>query len=156
MYFEHLVKINAPDTPALAFLSREALWRALWQRVEHPERFLPGLETCVILERDAAGLCRRLDFGNTCIHDRVRHLEGEWLRFEVAAADDHAGGTLTITLEEPEPGLLGLRFAYQTTLDLRGEQADYAEYIKAAYQDSDLETVRVIRRIAAEFNAPPA
>jgi hypothetical protein len=154
MYFEHLVQINDPENPALAFLSREAIWQGLWQRVENPQLFLPGLSACAILERDESGLARRLEFGHAHIHDRVSHLEGQWLRFDVEATDDHAGGSLTIALEEPEPGCLYLRFAYQTTLDVNGAGAEYAEYLKSAYQDSDLETARVVRLLGSHKNAP--
>ena len=149
MYFEHLVQINDPANPLLEFLSREQLWRGLWQRVENPMIFLPGLESCQILERTESGWLRQLDFGAARIRDRVTFAEQDWLRFDIEAGADHAGGSLVISLEEPEPGALFLRFAYQTTLNLEGPESQYMEYVRSAYRESDLETVRVIRLLLA-------
>jgi hypothetical protein len=148
MYFEHLVDLHDPEHLAPALLSRENAWRGLWQRVENPQLFLPGLSGCVILERGETWLVRRLDFGSARIFDRVSHTEGQWLRFDAEASTEHAGGSLIIRLEEPEPGHLFLRFSYQTTLDLQGPEARYAEYVESAYRESDLETARIIRRLA--------
>ncbi|WP_303784056.1 SRPBCC family protein [Azovibrio restrictus] len=150
MHFEHLVQINDPANPLLQFLSREQLWRGLWQRVENPMIFLPGLESCQILERAGSGWLRQLDFGAARIRDRVTFVEPEWLRFDIEAGAGHPGGSLVIHLEEPEPGALFLRFVYQTTLNLEGAERQYMEYVKSAYRESDLETVRVIRLLLAE------
>lgn len=147
MFFEHFVQINDPTNPDVPLLSRAEVWSGLWQRVEHPQLFLPGLTACAILAREGDCISRRLEFGNALIFDRVFHSEGEWLRFDVEAGEEHAGGVLVITLEEPEPGCLSLSFVYQTTLELSGADAEYAEYVKSAYRDSDLETVRVIRSL---------
>jgi len=154
MFFEHFVQINDSANPDVPLLSRAEVWHGLWQRVENPQLFLPGLTACAILTHDGDGILRRLEFGNAQIVDRVRHAEGEWLRFDVEAGEEHAGGALTITLEEPEPGHLNLSFVYQTTLELSGADAEYAEYVKSAYRDSDLETVRVIRLLASGNHQP--
>ena len=149
MRFEHLVQINDLNNPLQEFLNREQLWLGLWQRVEQPEIFLPGLDSSQILERGADGIRRRLDFGNAHIHDRVTYVEQAWLQFAIASGDGHAGGVLRITLEEPEPQALFLRFTYQTTLNQEGENGTYAEYVKSAYVESDLETVRVSRLLVS-------
>lgn len=39
---------------------------------------------------------------------------------------------------------------YQTTLNLEGAERQYMEYVKSAYRESDLKTVRVIRLLLAE------
>ncbi|GHU45457.1 hypothetical protein AGMMS50289_16730 [Betaproteobacteria bacterium] len=150
MRFEHLIQINDLNNPLQEFLNREQLWQGLWQRVEQPEIFLPGLDGCQILARSAEGIERRLDFGNTHIHDRVTFVAQEWLQFAIASGEAHAGGVLRITLEEPEPQALFLRFNYQTTLQQEGENAKYAEYVKSAYVASDLDTVRVIRLLVSK------
>jgi len=150
MYYEHLVQINDPANPLLEFLNREQLWWGLWQRVENPVIFLPGLESSSVLEQTEAALVRELDFGAARIRDRVTFVEQEWLRFDIEPGEGHGGGSLVITLEEPEPDALFLRFAYQTSLDLSGAEASYMEYVKSAYQESDLETVRVIRLLLSE------
>ena len=61
------------------------------------------------------------------------------------------GGSLTITIEEPESSFLFLRFAYQTTLATNpdSEERAYIEYVKSAYHQSDVDCVRLIRTLAA-------
>jgi len=150
--FEHLIQINDPLNPFLQPLSREQLWAGLMARVENPLPFLPGLESCEIIERSEAGLTRVLNFGQATIRDRVTSVAGEWVCFEVVPGPGHAGGSLTITIEEPSPNALFLRFAYRTSLPeaSNGEEMRYAEYVKSAYHESDLDTVRLIR----EMNVP--
>lgn len=150
MKFEHLIQINDPANPLLEFLSREQLWQGLWQRVENPMLFLPGLESCEILERQESSLLRVLDFGAARIRDRVSFSAQQWLRFDIEAGASHAGGALTIRVEEPQPLALFLRFTYETSLQEESEDGRYAEYVKSAYRESDLETVRVIRLLLAE------
>lgn len=151
MKFEHLVEINDPQNPMLPLLTRDQLWQGLMFRAEDATAFLPGLEACVILERGDCMLQRRLDFGQAAIEDCVTWSRYEWMCFEVAATGDHAGGTLTITIEEPEENHLFLRFAYATTLgeSANDEDAAYAEFVKSAYHESDIDTVRVIRTLLA-------
>ena len=151
MKFEHLIEINDPRNPMIPLLTRDQLWQGLMYRAEDAVPFLPGLEDCIILERGDCMLLRRLDFGKAAIEDRVTWSRFEWMGFEVARTDSHAGGTLTITIEEPEEDHLFLRFAYATTLGeiANDEDAAYAEFVKSAYHESDIETVRVIRTLLA-------
>lgn len=151
MNFEHLIQINDPHNPLIESLSREQVWTGLLHRVEDPVPFLPGLEACTILERTAAGLLRELDFGPSVIHDRVTLAPLHWVRFEIQPNEQHAGGSLTITIEEPEPGALFLRFAYTTSFasNPNSEDRAYVEYVKSAYQASDIDCVRLIRTLAA-------
>jgi hypothetical protein len=151
MKFEHLIQINDPQNPLIPPLSRQQVWRGLLSRVEDPVPFLPGLESCVIIERRADALLRQLDFGPTVIQDRVTLAEAHWVRFEIQASSAHPGGSLTITIEEPEPAFLFLRFAYRTTLASRPDSEDraYIEYVKSAYHQSDVDCVRRIRTLAA-------
>lgn len=151
MKFEHLIEINDPQNPMVPPLARAELWRGLMFRAEDATHFLPGLEACIILERGDCRIERRLDFGAAAIRDSVTWQHEDWMRFTVARTDTHAGGTLAITIEEPETNRLFLRFAYETTLgETPGdEDAAYAEYIKSAYRESDIETVRVIRALLA-------
>ena len=151
MKFEHLIQINDLQNPLLVPLNRDQVWFGLLQRVEDAVPFLPGLERCTVIERHADHLLRELDFGATKIHDRVTMVSGQWVRFEILANQEHAGGTLTITVEEPEPGALFLRFAYATTFAADPNSVDraYIDYIKSAYHQSDLDCVRLIRSFAA-------
>lgn len=152
MQFEHLIEINNPGNPMIPQIARDQLWRGLMFRAEDATHFVPGLEACIILERGECRLERRLDFGNAAILDRVTWVEGDWMCFAVAATESHAGGRLTIAIEEPEETHLFLRFTYQTTLGECTDDDDnaYAEFVKSAYHDSDIEMVRVIRTLLAD------
>ncbi len=152
MNFEHLIAINDPANPLLISLSRQQVWAGLLHRVDNPLPFLPGLEACAILQRDGHTLLRELDFGAAKIRDRVTLSDGEWVRFDIEPGEQHAGGSLTIGIEEPEPNAIFLRFTYGTSFNAKASKEDqaYAEYIKSAYQQSDIDCVRIIRTLAAE------
>jgi hypothetical protein len=151
MNFEHLIQINDPENPLIDPLHRDQLWQGLLYRVENPVPFLPGLESCTILEREANALLRELDFGPAVIRDRVTIIEKHSVRFDIEPSETHPGGSLQITIEEPEGGFLFLRFAYQTTLaeNPNSEERAYIEYVKSAYHQSDVDCVRIIRTLAA-------
>ena len=151
MQFEHLIAITDPGNPLVVPLTREQIWSGLLQRVENPLPFLPGLESCTILERTSEGLLRELDFGPATLRDHVTMVEAQWVRFDIVPSATSAGGSLTINIEEPQPGFLFLRFAYRTALasDPDSEERAYVEYIKSAYHQSDVDCVRIIRTLAA-------
>lgn len=151
MNFEHLIQINDPENPLIEALSRDQVWQGLLYRVENPVPFLPGLESCTILERQANELLRELDFGPAVIRDRVTIAEGDSVRFVIEACEVHPGGSLHIAIEEPEASFLFLRFTYETTLanSPNSEDKAYIEYVKSAYHQSDVDCVRIIRTLAA-------
>ena len=151
MNFEHLIQINDPENPLVETMTRDQLWQGLLHRVEDATPFLPGLESCTILERQGDTLLRELDFGPTVFHDLVTLADMTSMRFDIQPSEVHAGGSMMITIEEPEPGFLFLRFAYQTTLatDPNSEERAYIEYVKSAYHQSDVDCVRIIRTLAA-------
>lgn len=152
MNFEHLIQINDPENPLIEPLDRNQLWQGLLHRVENPLPFLPGLENFSILERQANALLRELDFGPAVIQDRVTLVDMHSVRFDIVPSEAHAGGGLSIAIEEPEPGSLFLRFTYETTLanSPNSEDRAYIEYVKSAYHQSDIDCVRIIRTLAAD------
>lgn len=152
MNFEHLIEINDPGNPLIEMLTRAQLWHGLLARVADPLPFLPGLESYTILERQGNSLLRELNFGPAVIRDQVTLVPASGVRFEILPSPAHAGGSLTIDIEEPRPGHLFLRFAYHTSLAENGstEERAYVDYIKAAYHQSDLDCVRIIRTLAAD------
>ena len=151
MNFEHLVEINDPLIPLLIQLTRSQLWAGLMHRVEDSRPFLPGLDECRILARSALGVDRLLRWGNHEIQDRVSFVAEHWVRFDTAPAANHGGGSLTIRIEEPEPGRLFLRFLYATAFATGQEAEDgaYAEFLRQAYEQADIDTVTTIRSLVA-------
>jgi hypothetical protein len=152
MNFEHLIAINDPGNPLVVPLTRRQLWVGLLQRVDNPLLFLPGLQGFTIHQRQFDSAVRELDFGATRIRDRVTLTEDAAVRFDIEPGDTHAGGSLTIRIEEPEPDHLFLRFTYTTGLAAQAgsEDAAYVEYVKSAYHQSDLDCVSIIRTLAAD------
>ena len=151
MYFEHLVEINDPTDPLAETLSPEQVWTGLMYRVREPVVFLPGLDRCVITQESAGRVTRELHFGSARIVDNVSFEHQEWVCFESAATAEHAGGRLTIRLEQADGERLYLRFTYETTLSEGSEEAEgvqVSEFVKSAYRASNMDTVRVIRMIA--------
>lgn len=151
MRFEHLVQVNDPLMPLLDPLSRAQLWRGLAHRVEDPAAFMPGLDACTILERRPNYVKRELSFGRHRFVDHV-HLEPERrIRYDSDLADPHAGSSLTVTIEEPQHGLLWVRFIYDTVPAEAGD-ADprYDEARRSAYREADIDAIRRIREWAAD------
>jgi hypothetical protein len=149
--FEHLIEVNDLTQALHSPLKREQLWFGLLCRAEDARPFLPGLDACHVIERSDGLLVRELHFGNAVIRDRVHLQPMQWIRFETEASASHAGGALTISIEEPTPGALFLRFRYETTLqeEAGSEDARYVEFVRSAYHQSDLDTLAVIRTLAA-------
>lgn len=151
MRFEHLIEINDPNVPFLPLLTRDQLWAGLMARVEDSRTFLPGLDECRILHR-AEGLVERLlRWGEVEVRDRVTFEERAWVCFETPATEQHGGGLLTITIEEPAPDRFFLRFLYETVFASghEAEDAAYQSYLEQAYQAAGIDTVQRIRELAA-------
>ncbi|WP_020202733.1 MULTISPECIES: SRPBCC family protein [Cupriavidus] len=151
MRFEHLVEINDPRNIQLDTLTPEQLWQGLVLRSAEPELFVLGLDRAEIVARGDDFVVRVLHFGKATIRDRVVFVPRREVRYETAATAEHAGGTLTMAIETPGPGALLLRFVYETTMPAIDERGDdrYAEIVKSAYHEADIDTVRKIRELAA-------
>lgn len=179
MKFEHTLSLNefiaainsSAELPAAATshsdivpvttFSRADLWQSLFQRAEHPQPFLPGLQECKVIARSDGRMDRCLDFGGVMVHDIVTWDDEQWLRFDIVPADHHPSGSLTITLTEPIAGEFFLRFTYETKADhaqAAADDADYCDYVKSAYHHSDLDCMRIIAHALvhhAQPDSPP-
>lgn len=158
MKFSHLIEINDPANPLIAPLTREQLWRGLVLRAESPMLFVPHLDQCEIAIQADATLARVLRYGSVVIHDRVMFKAQEMIRYEVPAQTDIAASSLSMTIEEPQPGVFFVRFEYDdATPDAAGsENAYYNEFRRSAYCEADIDTIRIIRQLAGEgrFDLP--
>ena len=149
MKFSHLVEINDPLNPLIEPLSRAQLWRGLVLRAEQPKMFVPHLDACDILEKSAAVVERALRYGDTVIRDRVSYLPQMQVHYHVPQQNDIPMSDLTMTIEEPQPGVLYVRFIYDDHKS--GEdpaEAFYNEFRRSAYQESDIDTIRMVRELA--------
>ena len=152
MKFTHLIEINEPGNPLIAPLSREQLWRGLLMRVERPTLFQLGLERCEITARSESGLSRTLDFGNLVVRDQVSFLPLQQVHYHVQQQDLIPTSDLRMTIEEPQPGVLFVRFEYDDHQSAQEspEEAFYNDFRRDAYKESDIDTIKMIRQLAQE------
>ena len=154
MKFSHLIEINDPLNPLIDTLSRAQLWRGLVMRAEHPEAFVPHLDRCRILEKSAQSLSRELQYGELVVRDHVTLTAQQKVVYHVPQQNDIPQSILTMTIEEPEPEVLFVRFEYEYDGGA-GEQADaenafYDDFRRSAYVESDIDTIRTIREMAED------
>lgn len=150
MKFTHLIEINTPGNPLIAPLSRAQLWHGLVLRAERPTLFLIGLDRCEITARSADGLSRVLHFGQLQVLDEVRFQAKEQVHYHVPQQKDIPASDLTMTIEEPQPGALFVRFTYDDHRENpeSDEESFYNEFRREAYKESDIDTIRMIRQLA--------
>lgn len=155
MRFEHLVQINDPLMPLLTEVSRAQLWRGLVLRAEDPAQFVVGLERATIdARRELSGvkeLERTLDYGSFRVRDRVRLTPDLRSEIRTAAGVSWPASRMTITIEEPSPNDLFLRFVYEAESEVLGEGGLDEVTValrQQAYEGADLDTVVRIRALA--------
>jgi hypothetical protein len=152
MKFEHLIEINDPLNPLIDTITREQLWRGLVLRAESPKLFVPHLDECTIGARESGSFSRRLRYGELVIEDRVLLAPMQEVRVEVPAQGEISASTLTMTIEAPSEGMLFVRFCYDDGHDAAADEVNkmYDEFKKSAYEESDIDTVRILRQLAAQ------
>lgn len=149
MEFGHLVQVNDPRNPAIEPLTRDQLWQGLVARAERPAYFIIGMDDCQILSRGENALERQLRFGGLIVRDRVIFEPPVAVRYEIEASTEVPGGSLVMQIEEPQTGQLFVRFDYRLDVYAGGEEAYISEFRKSAYQEADIDTVWMIRQLAA-------
>ncbi|MES3025014.1 MAG: SRPBCC family protein [Pseudomonadota bacterium] len=153
MKFEHLVEINDPLNPLIDTLTREQLWRGLVLHAESPMLFVPHLDECTLGERGEPGtFTRRRRFGELVIDDRVVLTPLQQVRYEVHAQGEISASSLTVTIESPSADTLFVRFKYDDGHDAATDAANamYDDFKRSAYQEADIDTIRIVREMAAQ------
>lgn len=152
MKFTHLIEINTTGNPLIAPLSREQLWRGLVLRAERPTLFVMGLDSCEITRRADHALSRQLRFGQLTIHDEVHFFPLQQVHYHVPQQNEIPASDLTMSIEEPEPEALFVRFEYDNHQDdvVSEETSFYEEFRREAYKEADIDTIRMIRQLALE------
>jgi Domain of unknown function (DUF1857) len=155
MKFSHLIEINDPLNPLIDSLTREQLWRGLVMRAEQPLLFVEHLDDCRLSDKSVQSVTRELRYGKVTVKDVVSYLPLLQVRYQVPKQQDIGGSSLIMTIEEPEQELLFVRFEYEDDVVERqpaaqAEQEFYDEFRRSAYQEADIDTIRVIRELAAD------
>ena len=150
MKFEHLVEINDPNDPLSSTLTRLQLWRGLVLRAEEPTLFVPQMDSCQIVERTADSISRSLSFGNLVVTDQVFFTEESRIVFQIPEQGEILASTLEITIEEPLPDTLFVRFVYEDTSSDDGPDAFYNSFKRSAWREADIDTIKTVRKMADE------
>ncbi len=152
MKFEHLIEINDPLNPLLDALTVEQLWSGLVLRAESPKLFVPQLDEAIIDERTDNSFRRRLRYGQLVIEDRVRLEPLQRVVYDVPAQNEITASTLTMSIEQPTPETLYVRFQYDDGHDAETDAANamYDEFKRSAYKEADIDTVGMIRELATQ------
>jgi hypothetical protein len=125
--------------------TREQLWRGLMARVQTPERFPNGPESCDWQEVVPGVFKRTLRFGQHVMQDEVSTALHERLQFTPEAHGETAPIQLTIAIEEPQAGQMVLRFVYLALREQTAEEAYYNDYRHNAWLHNDRDMVRTLR-----------
>lgn len=158
MKFEHLILINDPLNPLMDTITREQLWRGLVMRAEQPALFVPHLDECTLGERDASGLQRCLRYGDLVVNDRVVLDPMNEVRYEVPAQGEIPASLLVMKIEMPDQHNLMVRFTYDDGNPDSPDAASkmYDDFKRSAYKESDIDTVRIVRELAAAGKLDPS
>jgi len=154
MKFEHLIEVNDPLNPLMDTLTREQVWRGLVIRAESPKLFIPHLDECEIAEREAGSFKRRLRYGDLVVEDTVVLHPLQEVRYEVPAQGEISASLLTMTIEAPSEHMLYVRFSYDDGMaeSTDGASKMYEDFKKSAYQEADIDTIRIVREMAEQGN----
>lgn len=150
MKFEHIIQVNDLSKPELPALSRSQVWEGLVLRARRPDKFLVGLDDYEILEQRPGYLRRRLDLPGLTVLDEVWFSVESRVEYRVQPTALVPGGSLEMTIEEPEPHSIFVRFSYcSLSIQQEGDMLAYDQFVQQAYVSMDIETIQIIRDLAA-------
>ena len=151
MKFEHLIEINDPLNPLIDALTPAQLWRGLVMRAESPKLFVPHLDECTIIARNEHGFERRQRYGDLVIYDTVVLSPPYQICYQVREQKDISASSLMMTIETPSADTLYVRFQYDDGHDAATDAANamYDDFRRSAYVESDIDTIRIVREMAA-------
>lgn len=148
MRFEHIIEVNSPQLAmhsVMPAFTRAQLWQGLMMRVQAPQRFPNGPESCEWQETGPGVFARTLRFGQHVLQDQVKVVAHESLQFTPEPHGDTAPIRLTITIEEPQARQMVLRFVYLALGAQTAEEAYYNDYRHSAWLHHDRDMVKTLR-----------
>lgn len=160
MKFEHLIRMTPPPEVSAPSIAREVLWQGLLCRARLPMTFDENITFCDIRDKHADGFTREIHFGALVVIERVELDHGTAVHYETQASAEHPAARRSMIIEEPETGVLFVRFRYETEVQADAEtSAEELErllpYLQSAYRETDLELAKRILQLAYEGGLPP-
>lgn len=150
MKFEHIIQVNDVSKPELPTLSRSQIWEGLILRARRPDKFVVGLDDYEILEQRPGYLKRCLELPGLTVHDEVWLSTESKIEYRILPTPLVPGGSLAMSIEEPEPNSLFVRFSYcLISIENEGDLLPYDQFVQQAYVSTDIETIQIIRDLAA-------
>jgi hypothetical protein len=121
-------------------------------RAESPKLFVPAPGRMHHRRTQRQRLPPPLRYGELVIEDRVVLDPMRQVRYQVAAQQEISESSLTMTIETPTADTLYVRFQYDDGHDAATDAANamYDEFRRSAYQESDIDTIRVLRDLAQQ------
>lgn len=146
MQFEHVVQVNDLTDDRIPNITRAQLWDGIALRATEPQRFVVGLDEFDLEWQSDTRLKRRLELPGVVVHDVVTFDRQHSVQYDIIPTADVAGGSLTMTIEEPEPDALFVRFRYCARyVEGIGDELPYDLFVQQAYVTMDIDTIRIIR-----------
>lgn len=152
VHFEHIVQINDPDELLAPPLTREQVFNGLRLRVSQPRRFLDAIDEAQVVEDSTGELMRDLRFGTFVIKDRVELQAPDVITTEVIWPPTLAGSSLRMSIEEPAPYTLIVRFVYDSPAASNDPQIgnEHRSALQAAWLHADIDSIRLVRQLAEQ------
>lgn len=152
MRFEHLIQVNDLSNPVATVLTREQLWRGLVLRAETPKYFMEHIDECTLSDKTLTSVNRVLRYGQVTIRDTVTYLPQIQVHYQVPAQGELPASHMRMVIEEPEPDALFIRFVYEDEISQAEDDAVafYNDFRRSAYQEADIETMRLIRELGEQ------
>jgi hypothetical protein len=146
---EHIVRINDVTIPMSAWLTREQLWIGLAATMREPGTHDESIDACTIISRTADALELRIARGHATVLQTITHRPPNAIRVDSQCEASGESATLEILIEEPAPGALFVRFAFELPDSASEDSAEEGNARRAAYEAYARDIVRSARRLAS-------
>jgi hypothetical protein len=145
--FSHRVEVNPAG--AEPPLTREQLWRGLEMKAENAVPFVPGMESCVVLERTENGLVREAVYRGTTIREQITFDSPNEVVFQRVGDPSWVKNTI-----HEIGGKLWLEFTFALVFDGipqdSEEERQHGEQVKSDYFAAVNATLRTVRRMVSD------
>ena len=133
-------------------LSQDQVWRGLVMKAEDAVPFVPGMESCTIIERYDDGFLREVVLRGDRFRERITLTKPVQVHFQRVDTTDHAGWITNVISE----GAMGLLLTFTFATNFPGvtpgspEEVTAGAAMKASYIGAVTATLATVRRLAGE------
>jgi hypothetical protein len=146
---EHLVRINDATIPKSAWLTREQLWLGLAATMREPATHDDSIDHCIVTSQAGDALELSISRGHTTVLQTITHQPPDAISLLSLCQTTGESATLVISIEEPAPDALFVRFAFELPDSASEDSAEEGNARRAAYDAYARDIVRSARRLAS-------